>query len=156
MGSLDEIIFKAYTDKSRRGDTLEEVEAIREYIKSAEVLVVPTRNEEKLKAINDVLNDFGLKRARGLSLETKFADKTRLPALTKALMCLDVCECDLVIARGRLGVPGSGSMLVVIDNRGRVLTASLSPPHVLHRMDVRNAVRIELKDALERIGFKRM
>jgi hypothetical protein len=90
-----------------------------------------------------------------LKIDTKFADYTKMPALTKALMALEVCKCDLVIARGRLGVPGSGAMLVVVDSKGRLLTASLSLPHILHGMSVEEAVKNELEQALRRIGFKR-
>ena len=152
---LDEIIFKAYTSGDRKGDSAEEVEAVREYTRSAEKIVVPTKNDEKIKAINEVLESFGLSKARKLEIDTGFADYTRLPALTKALIALDVCECDLVIARGRLGVPGSGAMLVIVDSKGRLLTASLSPPHVLHGKSIEEAVRDELEQALRRIGFER-
>jgi hypothetical protein len=152
MGNIDEVVRNAYGER-RRGDKPEEVEAIREYIRSAEVIVVPTTSKEKVKAINSVLKEFGIAEAKQLDIKTDFADLTRMPAVFKALAALDVCECDLVIARGRLGVPGSGAMLVVVDAKGRILTAALSPPHVIHNKSVEEAVKDEMTHALRRLGF---
>jgi hypothetical protein len=58
---IDKIIFKAYFNLKRKGETIEVVEAIKGYIKSAEIIVVPTTNYAKLKAINEVLESFGLR-----------------------------------------------------------------------------------------------
>lgn len=68
-------------------------------------------------------------------------------------MALDIVDCDLVIARGRLGVPGSGSMLVIMDSKGRILSAALSPPHIIHKKSVEKAVKDEMTTALKRIGL---
>jgi len=152
MENIDEVIRNAYRER-RRGDKPEEVEAIREYIRSAEVIVVPTTSKEKVKAINSVLKEFGIAEAKQLNIKTDFSDLTRMPAIFKALAALDVCKCDLVIARGRLGIPGSGAMLVVIDSKGRILTAALSPPHVIHNKNVEKAVKDEMTHALRRLGF---
>jgi len=155
---LEDLIGKAYRESAedrRRGDRSEEVEAIREYIRSARRTVVPNWNAEKVDAINDVLRSFNLREAEHLQFNTNWADLTRMPAVTKALMALDISGADLVIARGRLGVPGSGSLLIIMDSRGRLLSAAMSPPHVIHSMEVREAVRSEMTHALERIGFKR-
>lgn len=142
--------------EARMGDTEEEIEFIQNYIKSAGKIVVPSKNDVKLRIINQVLKEFGLQEAEQLRINTSAADLTRLPAISKAIMALDQCEGDLIIARGRMGVPGSGSMLVMIDRKGRILTATTSPSHVVHKKEVEDAVRDEINQALERIGLKRI
>lgn len=154
--SIEQIIQNAYLESvtgRRRGDTSEEVEEIRSYIRNTRCIVVPNCNGEKFSAINEVLETFGLPKAQHLSFHTDACDLSRMPALTKGLMALDLTSADLVIARGRLGVPGSGSMLVILDQKGRILSASLSPPHIIHGDSVRDAVTRELTLALHRIGF---
>ena len=155
--SFHEIIKTAYgesVDGIRRGDKKEELEAIKDYISSSKKIIVPNHNYVKTEAINEVLKKYSLPLAEHLCIHTNAADLTRTPAITKALMALDICDCDLIIARGRLGVPGSGSLLVLMDNKGRILSAATSPSHVLHGKKLENAVRDEMNYALERIGFK--
>lgn len=137
----------------RRGDTGEELYSLQKHIRSARKIVVPNRNTVKTKVINEVLTRFNLPSAQHLCLPTNSADLSRTPAINKALMALDTDDCDLVIARGRLGVPGSGSLLVIMDNKGRILSAATSPSHVLHGKTVEEAVRDEITHALLRIGF---
>ena len=67
-----------------------------------------------------------------------------------------ISECDLIIARGRLGIPGSGSLLIFIDNKGRILTAGMSPSHVIHQKSLEEAVYEEAVEALEKIGFEKV
>ena len=156
---LEKIIKNACEEsinESRAGDTEDEIKFIQDYMKSAHKIVVPSRNTVKLNIINRVLNEFGLQEAEQLHINTSAADLNRLPALSKAVMALDQCECDLIISRGRLGVPGSGSMLVMIDKKGRILTAATSPSHVVHKKDMKDAVRDEIVHALERVGLKRL
>lgn len=156
---LEKIIKNACEEsikEARMGDTEDETKFIQDYLKSAQKIVVPSRNDVKLRVINQVLKEFGLQEAEKLSINTGAADLTRLPSISKAIMALDQCECDLIIARGRLGVPGSGAMLVMIDRKGRILTATTSPSHVVHKNGVENAVRDEITHALERIGLKRI
>lgn len=153
---LEDLIREAYLESAenrRRGDREEEVRAIRDYIRSAGRIVVPNWNQEKIRVINEVLAEFGLPEAEHLQFNTSWVDLTRMPAVTKALLALDISGADLVIARGRLGVPGSGSLLVIMDSRGRLLSAATSPPHVLHGKPVAEAVRSEMRLALERLGF---
>ena len=114
---LEESIKNGYKESAigtRRGDTLRELEEIKAYILKADRIVVPNWNEDKISVINEVLEEFGLCRATHIQFHTNCCDLTRMPVITKALMALDISDCDLVIARGRLGVPGSGSMLVII------------------------------------------
>ncbi|MBM4241933.1 MAG: DUF3236 domain-containing protein [Euryarchaeota archaeon] len=154
--SFEKIIKNAYHESvrgERRGDKEEELSSLQENIRSCRRIVVPNRNQVKTAAINEVLKKFNLPLAEQLRIHTNSADLTRTPALSKALMALDICECDLVIARGRLGVPGSGSMLVLVDGKGRLLSAATSPSHVLHGKKLEEAVKDEITHALERIGF---
>lgn len=154
--NLENIISHAFSESvtgTRKGDKTAELKEIREYIRSSRIIVIPNHNNEKITAINEVLEDFGIARAIHLQVSTNTCDVTRMPALTKALMALDISDADLVIARGRLGVPGSGSMLVIMDCKGRVLSAALSPSHVLHGKALDQAVREEMKSALMRVGF---
>jgi len=140
----------------RKGDKEKEIKFLQNYFKSAKKIVIPTSNEIKIKVINDVLNEFGLSKAEHLDINTNIADLNRMPALFKAILALDQIECDLIIARGRLGVPGSGSMLIIIDNKGRILTASTSSSHVVHKKEIKDALYDEITNALIRIGLKRV
>jgi hypothetical protein len=148
--------FEESIENRRIGDKPEEVEAVCNIIRSATRIVVPNKNHVKTEVINQVLGEFGISKAEHLQINTNSADLTRLPATSKALMAIDQCKCDLVIARGRLGVPGSGSLLVVVDGKGRMLTAAMSPPHVVHKKSLEQAVRDEMVQALERIGMARI
>lgn len=153
---LEESVRNACIESStgvRRGDKEEETAIIREYILGSKRIVVPNFNGEKIDAIKEVLNRLDLPPLIHLDVHTDSCDVSRMPAVTKALMALDMTDADLVIARGRLGVPGSGSMLVITDRKGRVLTAGLSPSHHIHGKTVYEAVRDEMRDALSRIGF---
>ena len=91
-----------------------------------------------------------------LQIDTNTADTSRIPALAKAYMALDQSDADLIIARGRLGIPGSGSLLIFIDNKGRILTAGTSPSHAIHKKPIEEAVYEEASEALEKIGFKKI
>lgn len=155
--SLEETIRNACRESmtgTRMGDTERELAEIRDCIRNAGAIIVPNRTGEKVSAINVVLDEFGLVQATHLQVRTDCCDITRMPALTKALMALDTVACDLVIARGRLGVPGSGSMLVILDRKGRILSAALSPPHILHGKSIADAVQDEMRAALERVGLE--
>lgn len=140
---------------TRTGDKEEEILAIQEYIKNAQNIVVPNKNGIKVKVINEVLNEFGISSAKYLQINTNSADSNRIPAVAKALMAIDQSDADLVIARGRLGIPGSGSLLVFMDNKGRILTAGSSPSHMIHKKSLKEAVYDETVQALEKIGFKK-
>ncbi|PKL66176.1 MAG: DUF3236 domain-containing protein [Methanobacteriales archaeon HGW-Methanobacteriales-1] len=155
---LENLIKAAYKESvngNRRGDKLEEIKSIQDYIKSSKRIIVPNWNQEKVNVINKVLSEFNLSEAEHLEFHTNSADLSRMPAITKAQMALDLCDCDLVIARGRLGVPGSGSLMVILDSKGRILTGATSPSHVVHNKDLTEAVRDEITICLERIGFKK-
>ena len=146
--------FEESRNDCRFGDTLDEIAEIQEYIKNAENIYIPNKNGIKVEVLNEVLKSYGLPEAEMLQIDTNTADTSRIPALAKAYMALDQSDADLIIARGRLGIPGSGSLLVFIDNKGRILTAGTSPSHVIHKKSIEEAVYEEACEALEKIGFK--
>ncbi|MCC7551610.1 MAG: DUF3236 domain-containing protein [Methanobacterium sp.] len=154
--NIEKTIKNAYQESvrdERFGDTEDELIALRNHIRSCKRIVVPNKNTVKTSAINEVLTKFNLPSADHLCIHTNSADLSRTPAITKALLALDICDCDLVIARGRLGVPGSGSLLVIMDKKGRILSAATSPSHIVHGKEVDEAVKDEITQALLRIGF---
>ena len=156
--AFEEMIRNAFEESrnnTRFGDTLEELNELQEYIKNAKKIYVPNKNGIKVEVLNNVLNEYGLPEAKILQINTNTADTSRIPALAKAYMALDQSDADLIIARGRLGIPGSGSLLIFIDNKGRILTAGTSPSHLIHKKTIEEAVYKEACEALEKIGFEK-
>ena len=147
--------FEESRNNCRFGDTLEEIAEIQDYIRNAEKIYVPNKNGIKVEVLNRVLHEYGLPEAKILQINTNTADTSRIPALAKAYMALDQSDAELIIARGRLDVPGSGSLLIFIDNKGRILTCGTSPSHVIHQKSIEEAVYEEACEALEKIGFKK-
>ena len=148
--------FEESENNTRFGDTFEEIREIQEYIRNAERVYIPNKNGIKVEVLNNVLKSYGLPEAKILKINTNTADTSRIPALAKAYMALDQSDADLIIARGRLGIPGSGSLLIFIDNKGRILTAGTSPSHVIHKKTLEEAVYGEACEALEKIGFEKI
>ena len=148
--------FEESRNDCRFGDTLEEITEIQEYIRNAQKICIPNKNGIKVEVLNNVLKSYGLNEAEMLQIDTNTADTSRIPALAKAYMALDQSDADLIIARGRLGIPGSGSLLIFIDNKGRILTAGTSPSHAIHKKPLEEAVYEEACEALEKIGFKKI
>jgi len=154
---MEETIKTAYIESIkniRRGDKEEELKKIQQKIINAKKIVVATNNQKKFKVIRDIMLRVCNAEIKMLNMDTRFADLTRMPAVTKGLIAVDVEEADLYIARGRLGVPGSGSMLVILDDKGRILTASLSPSSVIHKEDIGERIKREIIDALRRVGIR--
>ena len=147
--------FEESENDCRFGDTLEEVIEIQEYIKNARKIYVPNKNGIKVEVLNQVLKEYNLHAAKILQINTNTADTSRIPALAKAYMALDQSDADLIIARGRLRIPGSGSLLIFIDNKGRILTCGTSPSHAIHQKSIEDAVYKEACEALEKIGFEK-
>ena len=148
--------FEESRNDCRFGDTLEEIAEIQDYIRNADKIRVPNKNGIKVEVLNEVLVQYGLPQAEILQIDTNTADTSRIPALAKAYIALDQSDADLIIARGRLGIPGSGSLLIFIDNKGRILTAGTSPSHAIHGKSIEEAVYSEACEALEKIGFKKI
>lgn len=156
--TFEEIIKNAYEESEnncRKGDTEKEIKAIQDYIKNAKKVVVPNKDGIKVKVLNKVLKEYNLPSAEILQINTNSADFSRIPALSKAYIALDQTDADLIIARGRFGIPGSGSLLIFIDNKGRILTGGSSPSHLIHGKTIEEAVYNEANEALEKIGFKK-
>lgn len=147
--------FEESLNDSRFGDTLEEIQEIQNYIKNAKKVYIPNKNGIKVEVLNKVLEEYNLPQAEILQLNTNTADTSRIPALAKAYIALDQSDADLIIARGRLGIPGSGSLLIFIDNKGRILTCGTSPSHVIHKKTIEETVYNEACEALEKIGFNK-
>ena len=147
--------FEESLNDSRFGDTLEEIQEIQNYIKNAKKVYIPNKNGIKVEVLNKVLEEYNLPQAEILQLNTNTADTSTIPALAKAYIALDQSDADLIIARGRLGIPGSGSLLIFIDNKGRILTCGTSPSHVIHKKTIEEAVYNEACEALEKIGFNK-
>ncbi|WP_214400317.1 FeGP cofactor biosynthesis guanylyltransferase HcgB family protein [Methanocaldococcus lauensis] len=153
---MEDIIKEAYIESIkniRKGDKEEEVKKIQEKIKKAKKIIVATNNQKKFKVIKDIMLKVCNAQIKMIDIDTKFADLTRMPALYKGLLALDTEKADIYISRGRLGVPGSGSMLVILDEKGRILTASLSPSSVIHKENIEKRIKDELIEALKRIGI---
>ena len=148
--------FEESRNNTRLGDTAEEINELQEYIRNAEKVYIPNKNGIKVEVLNKVLKSYGLPQAKILQINTNTADTSRIPALAKAYMALDQSDADLIIARGRLGIPGSGSLLIFIDNKGRILTAGTSPSHLIHKKTIEQAVYEEACEALEKIGFEKV
>ena len=132
---------------------------IKEYILNAKNIVIATNNLKKFQILKDILLEKVYKNSNRskikiskINIPTEVSDLTRMPVLSKGLMAIDTSNADIVIARGRLGVPGSGSMLLIMDNKGRILTGYISPPSVMHKKNIEDSVRDELIGALKRIG----
>lgn len=147
--------FDESRNNCRFGDTLEEIREIQDYIRNAQKIYIPNKNGIKVEVLNQVLSEYGLPKANILHINTNTADTSRIPALAKAYMALDQSDADLIIARGRLGIPGSGSLLIFIDSKGRILTCGTSPSHLIHGKTIEEAVYSEACEALEKIGFKK-
>ena len=148
--------FEESRNNCRFGDTLEEIKEIQDYIKNAERIYIPNKNGIKVEVLNEVLKEYVLSEAKILQIDTNTADTSRIPALAKAYMALDQSDADLIIARGRLGIPGSGSLLIFIDSKGRILTAGTSASHAVHKKSIEEAVYKEACEALEKIGFEKI
>jgi hypothetical protein len=146
--------FEESRNNCRFGDTIEEVTEIQDYIKNAKNICIPNKNGIKVEVLNEVLSEYGLPHAEILQINTNTADTSRIPALAKAYMALDQSEADLIIARGRLGIPGSGSFMVFMDSKSRILTAASSPSHVIHKQSLEETVYKETLEALKKVGFE--
>ncbi len=162
---LEEVIYNGYLESinnKRKGDKEEELKEIRKKILNAKKIVIITTNTKKYGAIKEILEKIIKKNNKDendiifemVNIPTNFADLTRTPAINKCLIGVDITDGDIVIGRGRLGVPGSGSMLIIMDNKGRILTGALSPSSVIHKKDIEECVREEITTALHRIGIE--
>lgn len=154
--NIENTIKSAYEESlnnARFGDKIEEIDAIQSTIKSAKNVTVATSNEKKFKVVSDIISRITDANISMLEIPTNSADLTRMPALNKGLIAVDSSDADLIITRGRLGIPGSGSLLLIMDKKGRILTGSVSPSSIIHKNPIDKTVELELITALERIGI---
>lgn len=155
--NIEETIKTAYGESlnsARFGDKFEEIDAIQSIIKSAKSVVVATRNEKKFKVVFNIISKITDANISMIEIPTNSADLTRMPAVSKGLIAVDSSDADIIISRGRLGIPGSGSFLLIMDKKGRILTGSISPSSIIHKNPIDKTVELELINALERIGIK--
>ncbi|MBA2857531.1 hypothetical protein HNP93_000232 [Methanococcus maripaludis] len=154
--NIENTIKSAYEESlnnARFGDKIEEIDAIQSTIKSAKNVTVATSNEKKFKVVSNIISRITDANISMLEIPTNSADLTRMPALNKGLIAVDSSDADLIITRGRLGIPGSGSLLLIMDKKGRILTGSVSPSSIIHKNPIDKTVELELIVALERIGI---
>ncbi|AEK20518.1 DUF3236 domain-containing protein [Methanococcus maripaludis] len=154
--NIENTIKSAYEESlnnARFGDKIEEIDTIQSTIKSAKNVTVATSNEKKFKVVSDIISRITDANISMLEIPTNSADLTRMPALNKGLIAVDSSDADLIITRGRLGIPGSGSLLLIMDKKGRILTGSVSPSSIIHKNPIDKTVELELIVALERIGI---
>lgn len=154
--NIENTIKSAYEESlnnARFGDKIEEIDTIQSTIKSAKNVTVATSNEKKFKVVSDIISRITDANISMLEIPTNSADLTRMPALNKGLIAVDSSDADLIITRGRLGIPGSGSLLIIMDKKGRILTGSVSPSSIIHKNPIDKTVELELIVALERIGI---
>ncbi len=152
---MEDIIKNAYLEslfKKRKGDKIEEVERIKNTILNAKKIVVSTNNQKKFNVIKSIMEKICKADIKMIDINTELADLTRMPAVYKGLIAVDTEDADIYISRGRLGVPGSGAMLVILDKKGRILSASLSVSSALDKRNIEEKVREELITALRRVG----
>ncbi|MBP2172156.1 FeGP cofactor biosynthesis guanylyltransferase HcgB family protein [Methanococcus voltae] len=173
MEKINKIVKNSYVqslENCRNGDRIEEIEAIQNLIKNSKKIVVATSNGKKFKVVKNIIlkvldthtNHNTISNCKNnqnniiiemLDICTNSADLTRMPALTKGMIAVDTTNADLIIARGRLGVAGSGSLLLVMDGKGRILTGAMSPSSIIHNESIEHKIEFELLKALEKIGI---
>ena len=154
--NIEKTIKSAYEESlnnARFGDKFEEIDAIQSIIKSAKSVVVATRNEKKFKVVFDIISQITDANISMIEIPTNSADLTRIPALSKGLIAVDSSDADIIISRGRLGIPGSGSFLLILDKKGRILTGSVSPSSIIHKNPIEKTVELELLNGIERNGI---
>lgn len=91
---FEDVIRRAFEESindTRKGDTEDELEHVRNIILSARKIIVPNKNHVKTRVITEVLGQFDLPEAEHLHINTNSADLTRMPVISKALMAIDQC-----------------------------------------------------------------
>lgn len=147
-----EAYFQSLSGK-RRGDRPEEVEYLRRYLRSSKWGIV-TDNPLKFRVFKNTLSLFGIDRVVQLEIPTNSYDLLQMPALGKALAGSRISDCELLLARGRLGLPGSGALTVLITSCGDIISAVTSPPHVVHGFSLETALFLDTFRLLARLGLK--
>jgi|GEM_PF-240921 hypothetical protein len=137
----------------RKGDKPVETEIIRDKIVRSSIGIV-TANEKKYMIISSILRTFGIRKVVPVKLSTDSFDLTDIPALMKAIAGSKISECEFFLARGRLGIPGTGALTVLIHRDGSIVSAVTSPPSHIHRLSLEEAVVFDVVSLFRRIGLK--
>ena len=136
---------------SRKGDRIEETESIQRFLRSGNIGIV-TSNNAKFNIAKNALSLFGLESIQ-VKVPTNCFDLTPMPALFKALSGRNFSDANVFLARGRLGIAGSGSLTVMVDREGRLLSAVTSPPHHITGFSIELATFLDIFKILRRLGL---
>jgi hypothetical protein len=74
-----------------------------------------------------------------LAVSNKLCRSIVMPVYSKARMALDMSECDLYCER-RLGVSGSGSMLLIMENKGEFFQSTFTSPYFASKITRRSSI----------------
>jgi len=141
---------------NRKGDLPSETTLLVEKIKKSTIGVV-TSNPRKFEIFKRTLSMFGLNKVVPVEIPTDCFDLTDIPALSKALAGRKFrysTGAELFVARGRLGLPGSGALTVLVSTEGEILSAVTSPPHHLGNYPLETALFVDTFNLLLRLGLK--
>ncbi|WP_297445627.1 FeGP cofactor biosynthesis guanylyltransferase HcgB family protein [Desulfurobacterium sp.] len=150
--SLFKKAFEESLNGIRKGDKPEETEALKKLLLDGKFGVV-TDNHKKFSIFKNTLGMFGVKNVIQICVPTDIFDLEQMPSLSKALSGRYFGECDFYIARGRLGLPGSGALTILIDVYGNVISAVTSPPHHIHGLSLETALFFDVFRLLKRLGM---
>ncbi|OMH39957.1 FeGP cofactor biosynthesis guanylyltransferase HcgB family protein [Desulfurobacterium indicum] len=156
MWKENRLLFKMAFQESlngvRKGDKPEETAAIKKSILKGKFGVV-TNNFKKFSVFRNILAMFGIKNVSQIDVNTNCFDFEQIPSLAKALSGRYFKSCDFYIARGRLGLPGSGAFTVIVDVYGNVVSGVSSPSHHLHKFSLETALFFDIFRLLRRLGI---
>jgi hypothetical protein len=139
---------------NRKGDKPEETEKIVELLKKG-TLGIATNNYKKFLIAKKVAQSFGIKNVQQITIPTNCFDLTPIPALSKATAGSFISDCDFLLARGRLGAPGSGALTVLIHKSGAIVSAVTSPPSHIHKLPLEQSLIADLTTLFRRLGMER-
>ena len=152
----ESILKRAYLESlsgERKGDRVEEVKLLSQMVLNSRWGVV-TDNIRKFTVIKNTLSLFGIENVEQIVLPTSTFDLLQIPALFKALAGKRISSCDIFLARGRVGLPGSGALTVAVNREGDIISAVTSPPHFLHSLSLEAALFLDTFRLLQRMGIK--
>jgi len=144
--------YRESLEGNRKGDKPEETEKIKDLLLNGTLGIV-TENNVKYKIMEKVSESFGIKRIRRIEIPTSPFDLTETPALSKAKAGRLISDCDFFLARGRLGLPGSGAMTVLTTKDGFIVSAVTSPPSHIHKMPLESALILDTTELFRRLGL---
>ncbi len=152
---LFERAFEQSLENKRRGDLPEETAYLAKLVKNSRIALI-SGNAEKVEIFKNTLRLFGIEKTAEVILKNSSQfDLCDTPAIAKAIAGKNLYQkADLYLARGRLGLPGSGALTVLINKSGQILSAVTSPPHHLGNYPLETAVFVDTFNLLLRLGLK--